>query len=172
MAYFHYRCNTLGLVPQSRGWISETMERIRKKHKINFVAAASWCTYCRDFEELCEKEDLTPKKQRRFEECLVHFTVMKQQKAQYKADLAALKAGTSKFKEVFHMDFSQIQEDNCVFINDMILVVYQRDLNTGELHHFYQHYVAETTDINNDTGFMKCALDKTLDGKLNIVVLV
>ena len=82
------------------------MERIRKKHKINFVAAASWCNYCWDFKELCEKENLTSEEQRRFEEFLVHFTVMKQQKAQYKADLAALKAGTSKFKEVFHMDFS------------------------------------------------------------------
>ena len=54
----------------------------------------------------------------------------------------------------------------------MTLVVYQRNSNTGELHHFYWHYVAETTDINNDTGFMKCALNKALDGKLNIVVLV
>ena len=63
------------------------------------------------------------------------------------------------------MDFSKIQGDNCTFIQDMIIVVYQRDPNTGHLHHFYRHYVAESSSITNDTGFMKAALDRAIKGK-------
>ena len=63
------------------------------------------------------------------------------------------------------MDFSQIQGDICAFIHDMILVVYTR-LPNGELHHFYRHYVARSSSISNDTGFMRSSLDKALKGTL------
>ena len=47
----------------------------------------------------------------------------------------------------------------------MIIVVYQRDPNTGSLHHFYRHYVAESSSITNDTGFIKAALDQAIKGE-------
>ena len=166
VAYFHYQCNQLGVVPQSSGWISETMGRIRKKNKISFRPPETWCAYCRDFEDLCMKQDWTDEEQRRFEECMTHFVVKNEQRKQYRADIAALEAGTSEFSEVFHMDFSQIQGDTCAFIHDMILVVYTRH-PTGGLHHFYRHYVARSSSISNDTGFMRRSLDKALNGKVN-----
>ena len=84
--------------------------------------------------------------------CWYALRVRAPQRKKYKEEVKALEKGESEFSEIFHMDFSQIQEENCTFIQNMIIVVYQKDPNTGCLHHCYWHYVAESPSITNDTG--------------------
>ena len=94
-----------------------------------------------------------------------HQHVCDQQRQQYNQELEDLRQGTSPYTEILHMDFSQLQLDNCVFLQDMIVVVkYPDPNNPGKLVHFYRHYVAETTSINNDTGFMKECLRRAITG--------
>ena len=162
---YHELCFDRDIVPPGTTWIRGQLQRRMPERHISFIQSHTFCEYCHDLKDLSDCTELTEEEETRLRECQEHVRIGDEQRKQYQEEVKTLENGESEFDKIFHMDFSQIQGDNCTFIQDMIIVVYQRDPNTGHLHHFYRHYVAESSSITNDTGFMKAALDRAIKGK-------
>ena len=162
---YHELCFDRDIVPPGTTWIRGQLQRRMPERHISFIQPHTFCEYCHDLKDLSAREELTEEEEARLRECQEHVRIRDEQRKQYGEEVKALENGESEWGEIWNMDFSKIQGDNCTFIHDMIIVVYQRDLNTGRLHHFYRHYVAESSSITNDTGFMKAALNRAIKGE-------
>ena len=134
---------------------------------VNFTHPQTWCNYCHNFEELSRQHEGSLEEETRLAICIEHQHIRYVQRQKFTEELKDLEAGKSLYTEIMLMDFTQLQLDNCLFIQDMIMVVYYCNSITGKLQHYYRHFVAEDDSISNDVGFMQACVQKAMQGMLN-----